>query len=183
MKTALLIMLIVLAVSLGSAAMATTVGWSVSTSGIMNIYTYYLTSSEASDVITSFHIYAPTLPTNILPDTTPVGWRYLAEVDSETGGADISWTATNTSTYGLTYGKTLQVSMKASSSLPRLNNYSVPGYLGNWGYESANYAGWGAFTMFPAVAVPSGMTTASVPEPGSLAALALGCIGIILRKR
>lgn len=183
MKSAILILAIAVVVSLASAATATTVGWNVTTSGNYLTYTYLLTSSEASDIITSFHIYAPTLPTLVLPNTAPVGWVFSSVVDDETGWADVSWTTTNTLTYGLSYGKTLQVSMKSLYSNPRIDTYKVPGYLGNWGYESANYAGWGAFTMFPSVPVPSGTSLASVPEPGSLIALALGCLGLIFRKR
>lgn len=183
MKKALIIVLFLLCASLLSAANATTLGCNLTQSGNYTIYTYILTSSETSDILTGIHVYAPTLPTNVFQSSTPSGWKFLVSSNSSSGGSDISWTSIDTSNYNLTYGKSLTVSIKALSSLQHIDNYKSPGFLGNWGYESLNYSGCGAFVMYSSVSVPTGNSAASVPEPCSAITLILGCIALLKKHR
>ena len=170
----------VLVVFVASAAAATTVGWDVSAAGDHTTYTYTLTSSEFNDLITSLHVYAPMTPSLVTSWTAENGWLFATEPDPETGGADIYWWADDPGAQGLAYGASLQASMTVPAWLSRDDNFVVPGYLGNWGYETYNFAGWGVLVSFPAVPVPVG----TVPEPVSLLALASGCtlLGLLRRR-
>lgn len=170
-----------LAVFVASAAPATTVGWDVTTNADHTTYTYSLTSTEFSDLITSFHVYAPMDPSLVTAWTTDNGWLFAVEPDAEIGGADIYWWADDPAAQGLAYGAGLQVSMTVPAHLSRDDNFVVPGYLGNWGYETYNFAGWGVLVSFPPVPVPVG--TAPVPEPASVLALASGLTLLRLRRR
>ena len=180
-STIVLVLAVLLGVFVASAASATTVGWDVFVLGDSATYTYVFTSSEAGDWITHFHVYAPLSPTLVQDWSAERGWQFTADPDLETGGADLCWYAPDPLADGLAYGQSIQVSMTVSSAYPTVENFIVPGCLGNWGYETYFFAGWGVLVSFPCVGVPEG--SAPVPEPLSVIVLAAGCAVMGLKRR
>ncbi len=174
-------MVAALVVLVASAGMATTAGAIVETVGDLTTYTYTITSSELNDLITSFHVYAPLHPSLVVGWEAENDWLFAVDADLEIDGADIYWWAPDPVEDGLPYGQTVQVSMTVPSTTSTDYNFIVPGFLGNWGYETYNFAGWGVLVSFPPVPVPVGQ--ASLPEPASLAALAFGCAVLAARRR
>ena len=174
-------MVATLVVLVASAGMATTAGAIVETVGDSTTYTYTVTSSELNDLITSFHVYAPLHPSLVVGWEAENDWLFTVDADPEIDGADIYWSAPDPVEDGLAYGQTMHVSMTVPSTTSTDNNFIVPGFLGNWGYETYNYAGYGVFVSFPPVPVPVGQDP--FPEPASLVALAFGCAAFVARRR
>lgn len=182
MKRVLLALIAPMLVVLAAGASATTVTHAVATVGDTTTFTYTLTSGESSDFITSFHVYAPTDWALLSGWSITPGWEFAADLDAETGGADAYWYAVNPVQGGLAFGRVLQVVLTAPSTLRVKPDYVVPGYLGNWGFETLVWAGCGPFVMTGSVPVPEGAAPA-VPEPGSILVLAAGCAAIRLSLR
>ncbi len=155
-----------------SAACATSVSWNVVTSSLETTYTYTFLSTEYEDVITSFHIYAPVDPMAVFQPESSAGWNFDATIDEETGGADLCWSAPSAAA-GLAYGNSLQLSIAVPAYYGRVDDYILPGCLGNWGYVTRNYAQWGVLISIPPIPVPMGVP--SLPEPASAAVLVAGC--------
>lgn len=166
----------ILASAFPSAAAITSTQWGISTNNDITTYTYKLTSGESGDWITAFHVYAPILPGDIVDFSAPTGWLFTAEPDSEEEGlADIYWKIEDGEDFGLGYGQKLEVSFSVPSTFSTMQDYKIPGFLGNWGFESYLWEGWGVTVMFPPVPVPYTTTTAA-PEPCSLAAVGFGIL-------
>ena len=68
--------------------------------------------------------------------------------------------------------------MTAPASSNTIYNYVVPDFLGNWGYETYQWAGFGVFVMMPSVPVPQG-----TPEPVGALVLAAGCAFLTRRMK
>jgi len=173
-------MLILLA---AAGAMATTAGADVYTNGITTTYTYTLTSDEAGDFITAFHVYAPVDPTKVSGYCPNTDWTFQCDPDIETGsGADIYWYLSNPDADGLAYNDSMQFVAQTSASIPTIYDYVVPGCLGNWGIETKIWEGWGVVVMLPSVAAPQEATSVA-PEPGTIMAIATGFGMLILFRR
>lgn len=152
---------------------ATTVEHTLFTQGGITTYNYVLTSDENSDLVTSFHLYAPTQAELVTGWTTAPGWEFSIDPDPESGGVDIYWEVVDPISNGIGFGERLDISISTSSDVPTVNDFVVPGFLGNWGYETYNWAGWGVLVMPWSVPVPSGVEP--TPEPLGLIALGVGC--------
>jgi len=168
------------------AAGASSVDYSVFSDGILTTYNYALTSDEAADSITSFHVYAPIVHTLINGWSDTSGWEFATDIDPETEGADIYWYASDIDADSLAYGDVLHVTMTAPASSNTIYNYVVPDFLGNWGYETYQWAGFGVFVMMPSVPVPSysPSLTSSVflPMARSLTSVPINFSGSRLRQ-
>lgn len=173
--------IIVLAMLAAPAAMATEAYWDVASLGGQNIYSYVFMSTEESDVLTSFHVYAPIDPSDILDWSADAGWSFSASIDSESGAADLCWHADNPAS-GLQSYDFLQVSISTATSLSTDENYNLQYYLGNWGYNTLNFADQYPTVMDSIVGVPT-KRLSEVPEPASLLALIAGCAMLKLRRR
>ena len=176
MKVTLLIAA-VLAILIPMAASATTLGWQMATTGGTTTYTYTLTSSESRDSIISLHVYAPISPLLVTSGSAERGWTLTVGTDSETGCADVYWSAPDPLTQGLPNNGTMQMWMNVPSWTTPVLDYVLPECFGNWGYETFMYQG-GVLVSFPSVAVPAGVTAPAVPEPASLAGMVMG-IGLL----
>lgn len=174
MKRKILILATVLVALAAVPAMGTTVEHLVITQGGWTTYTYTLTSDENNDFVTSFHVYAPTLASVITDHMTPSGWSFDIAPDPDSGGIDIYWYANDPLENGLMFGGKLDFGITTPDTVPIASDYVVPGFLGNWGYETYNWSGWGVLVMPWSIPVPSG--EAPVPEPLGFAAVAVGCI-------
>jgi hypothetical protein len=178
-----LLMLFALLLALTAAvpvAGETIVGWDYITMGDSTIYTYILISGESSDIITSFHVYAPVDYGLITDWTADDGWAFEATVDEETGGSDLCWYTPEGVASGLAPGGLLMVTVSTPFTVPTNEEYELPGCFGNWGYEVSSWPG-SVTVMLGSVAVPQSLTT--VPEPASMAALAMGIVGLVARRR
>lgn len=177
------IIAIVLAMSVASAAMAATVTCTINNLGNINQYNYTLASKEAGDYLTCFHIYSPASVSSILSGWADTGWEYGIDFDPYTGGSDIYWYMPAETGRGLEYNQTLTVHITTSANVPTINNFIVPDYMGNWGYDSEMWSEYGTVVMDTSVAVPNISVPAQIPEPTSLLALGLGCALLKLRRR
>ena len=171
----------VLAMLTAPAAMATESWWDVTPFGDQNIYTYMFMSTEANDVLTAVHIYAPINLTDILDCSADEGWLFSSSIDEQTGAADLCWSAEDPE-YGLEAFDFLQVSISTSVSLPTDEEYYLQDYIGNWGFNTLNLADQYPTIMDSTVGVPVNRIT-ETPEPTSLLALLGGCAMLKLRRR
>ncbi len=174
MKHKILVLFVVIAALMAVPAVGTNVEYVVITQGGYTTYTYTLTSYENYDLITSFHVYAPTLASVITGHIAPLGWNFEIAPDPESCGIDIYWFANDPLENGLPFGGRLNFSITTPNTVPIALDYVIPGYLGNWGYETYNWSGWGVVIMPWSVPVPS--AEAPVPEPLGLVAFAAGFI-------
>jgi len=174
MKRKIILLTALLAALAAFPAMGTSVNHLVVTQDGWTTYIYTLTSDENNDLVTSFHVYAPTLASVITSHTTPPGWNFNIAPDPDSGGIDIYWYANDPLENGLPFGGQLNFSIVTPDTVPVVSNYVIPGFLGNWGYETYNWSGWGVLIMPWSIPVPSG--EALVPEPMGLAVIAAGCV-------
>jgi len=162
-----------------------TVDFSVTTAGPWTTYTYtYANTEEPSDAITAFHVYAPVSVSLLQVGAASNGWNLGVDYDSEFMIADIFWVSPDPDSDSISYGEQLTVTLVTSASVSVLSDWVLPDFpLGNWGYETVNWAGYGTFPMVGSVPVPSGFV-AETPEPGSLLVMALGAavLGAVRRR-
>ena len=179
-----LFLLTAIAIILATPAVATTVTWNVTPDGGSTVYDYILTSEETADLVTSLHIYAPTNSAAITSWNTQEGWQFVAEPDTESDGLDIYWYTDDPETYGLPSGQSLHFQYTTPSSIPTSYDYVAPDYLGNWGYETFDWAFYGVLVMSSSLPVPSGaLTQAETPEPAGIAIIISGIAGMVFRRR
>lgn len=181
MKGFLLLAALLLAAGVATSAGATSLNWDVTSVGDSTIYTYILDSTETGDYITSLHVYAPCKPNIVKAWSASEGWSFDSADDPDTGGADFYWYANDPAVNALADGDTLQVSFTVPLTAEQVDDFIVPTYLGNWGYESSNYAEWGVLVSFPSVPVPG--ASPAVPEPSGILALGAGITLMKLRQR
>ncbi len=175
-----LLLAAVLAAALTCPAWATAVDYSVSTAGGYTSYLYYLTSDELGDLVTSFHVYAPTDAASILAISAEPGWLSSVDPDPE-GGVDIWWYPDTSITEGLASGDRLDVAIATSAAIPTTRDYRLPGFLGNWGYETRDWAMFGVLIMDESIPVPQG--AAVTPEPVGFMVLVAGCLALAPWRR
>ena len=181
MRKTLLLLATVLAVLCASAAVAS-VDWNVTTIGDTTTYSYFFTNTEEdSDSFISLHVFAPMNASLIKNWSADDGWGFATDIDLETGDADIYWYSLDPDNTALNFGDSLQVSFNVPKELPTITNHEMPGALGNWGYETYDWAGFGVWVMMPSVPVP-GSSAPSYPEPISVITLASG-LGMLFFKR
>lgn len=173
--------IIVLAMLTAPAAMATEAWWDVVSLGGRNVYSYVFMSTEDTDVLKSFHVYASINPSDVIDWSADEGWSFSVSVDSESGAADLCWSADDPEGGLLSY-EFLQVSISTATSLSTNENYILMDYLGNWGYNTLNFANQYPTVMDSTVGVPTRRLT-ETPEPASLLALASGCAMLWFRRR
>ena len=180
MKAWIVAALTILAIMAASAASATTLVGSKTTSGALTTYTYALSSTEYGDYITSVHVYAPLSVGLIAGNTGPVNWSFDAFMDPDPEvGTDIYWYADDYDLYGIPNAGHGVFSLTVPSWTSTDTNHIVPGCFGNWGYETASWPG-DVLVSFPSVPVPAG----AVPEPVSLMVVTVGCAAAAgLRRR
>ena len=179
MRGWLIATIVVLAMCLAPAAMATDAYWDCTQLGDINVYTYIFVSNEQGDWLKSFHVYAPVDPDVVTDWSADDGWSFTKSVDLVTGAADFCWYSAT----GLACDDLLQVSMTTAATVPMSEEYTLPQYLGNWAYESGNWPGAPPTVMDSGVGVPTGPLSATVPEPASILGLIAGCVPLIFRRR
>lgn len=173
--------IIALAVFVVPTAMAAEAYWGIDILGEQSIYTYLFMSTGETDVLTSFHVFAPIDPTDVIDWSADQGWLFSATIDSESGVTDLCWYAENPEN-GLGAFDFLQVSVTTLASISTDENYTLPDYLGNWGYKTLNYMDQYPTIIDSTVGVPT-KRLSEVPEPASLLALITGCAMLRLRRR
>lgn len=182
MKAKIVAALVVFVVVAVSPASATDLVGSKLTSGDLTTYTYTFTSTEYGDTITSVHIYAPLSVGLIQAHTGPANWSFDAFMDPDPEvGADIYWYANNYDTGGIPNGGHATLTLTVPSWTTCQEDFVVPGCFANWGFELQSWPD-SVMVWFDSVPVPVG-TMAGAPEPGSFAALAVGCIAAIGMRR
>lgn len=180
MKAWLVILLASLMMVVGSSAWATTVTCNIDTVGDLTTYTYTLTSMEAGDYISSFHVFALLDLSLIVGNTAPANWGFDAFIDPEPGvGADIYWYA-NSPLDAIPNLGVRQFSLSVPSWTTVDTEHIVPGCFGNWGYECLSWPG-AVMVSYTTVPVPNSMANPAVPEPASIVGLLLG-LGAVARK-
>lgn len=182
MKISFVLFLAVLAMFVTSTAMATNVGWNVLSNSNSTQYTYTFTSTEVNDFVNVFHVFAPLNPELITEWGADREWLFGYDTTAAEGVWDFFWFALDSSNE-LPKGSTMSVGFTVPAGLTQLDSCKLPGYLGNWGYETRNFADYGITYGATSVGVPSSSPLANTPEPMSIFALGAGLIGMALKRR
>lgn len=177
MKARLVSTIILLSLMVASAAGAYTLNFNVTNNPGSTTYNYSFTPDMS---IVAFHIYSPVLPSLIDSNScwASNGWESLVDFDPYSDGCDIYW-------YGNSFnlGKTLQVSFTTMVATDTVYDWAeADDVQSNWAYETISLPGWAVFQT-TTVPVPSGISTANTPEPGTIVVVLAGLAGFMGLKR